>query len=78
MDDSTSRVKALVREAFADHRDVVHVRDLDTDKFTSIKLSERFGAITIRFGDSYTIHVDAEDARAVGEALLSIATKQQS
>lgn len=78
MEDSSDRVRTLVREAFADRRDVVHVNDLDADKFTSISVSERFGAVTIRFGDSYTIHVDAEDARAVGEALLSIATKQQS
>ena len=78
MDDSSGRVRTLVREAFADRRDVVHVNDLDADKFTSISISERFGAVTIRFGDSYTIHVDAEDARSLGEALLSIATKQQS
>ncbi len=78
MDDSSGRVRTLVREAFADRRDVVHVNDLDAGKFTSISISERFGAITIRFGDSYTIHVDAEDARLLGEALLSIATKQQS
>lgn len=77
MDDSSSRVRTLVREAFADRRDVVHVNDLDADKFMPIRLSERFGAITIRFGESYTIHVDAEDARSLGEALLSIATKQQ-
>ena len=78
MEDSSDRVRTLVREALADRRDVVHVNDLDADKFTSISMSERFGAVTIRFGDSYMIHVDAEDARAVGEALLSIATKQQS
>ena len=78
MEDSSDRVRTLVREAFADRRDVVHVNDLDADKFTSISISERFGAVTIRFSDSYTIHVDAEDARALGEALLSIGAKQQS
>ena len=73
MDDSRDRVRTLVREAFADRRDVVHVDDLDAGKFMPVSLSKRFGAVTIRFGDSYTLHVDAEDARSLGEALLSIA-----
>ena len=78
MDDSSTRVRALVREAFADRRDMIRVNDLDADKFTTISLSERFGAVTIRFGESYMIHIDAEDARALGESLLTMAANAET
>ena len=78
MDDSSSRVRTLVREAFADRTDAVRVIDLDADKFTTISLSERFGAVTIRFGESYMIHIDGEDAAALGEALLAMATNSKT
>ena len=78
MDESSSRIKALLQEVMSEARDAVRVEDVDTGRPTTVGMSYRFGVVTLRFADSYTLHLSPEDAMEVANAIQSIATAGKS
>ena len=73
MDESSSRIKALLQEVMSEARDAVRVEDVDAGRPTTVGMSYRFGVVTLRFADSYTLHLSPEDAMEVANAIQSIA-----
>lgn len=76
--EDTERIKTLVKEAYASSMDRVHLKDVDTGNYQTVSLTERYGIITLRFGEAYTLHVEPDDARELGESLLNMATNAKT
>ena len=73
MEESSKRIKALVEEVMAEARDTVRLEDLDAGSPISVTMSYRYGAVTLRVGDSFTLNVTPDDALELASALQAIA-----
>ena len=76
MNERKKTIKRLVRKHLAEAvgYERVHLEDVDAGRMTTvgIKNQPEYGMITLRFGDSYTLSINPEDAHELGEALLRI------
>lgn len=73
MDESSKRIKRLLQEVMSEARDAVRVEDLDAGRPVTIGMSYGYGAVTLRFADSYTLHLSPEDAMEVANTIQNIA-----
>lgn len=78
MEESSKRIRTLVREVMAEARDAVRLEDIDTGSHTTVSMSYRFGALTLRFGDSYTMQLSPEDALEFASALQNVVATGKS
>ena len=72
MNRSKKSIERIVERVMAEGMDRVHMEDLDQGRMVTASIRSQHGAVSMRFGESYTLYVSHEDARALGEALLRI------
>ena len=78
MEESSRRIKALLQEVMAEARDAVRLEDVDTGSYTTVSMSYRFGAVTLRFGEALTMQLSPDDALEFASALQNIVATGKS
>ena len=73
MDESTKRIRNLVQEVMSEARDAVRLENVDTGQPVTVGMSYRYGMVTLRFADSYTLHLSPDDAIELANAIAALA-----
>ena len=74
MEESSKRIKVLVEEVMAEAKDAVRLEDLDTGQYITASMFYRYGAVTLRIGDSLTLNISPDDAAELAASLQAIAS----
>ena len=59
----------------AEIEELVHLRDVDSDRPMTTRISAKDGMVTLEFSNSFILHLDTLDAQSLGQALANVAVE---